>query len=177
MNNQRPVEFGSPIESAFASALFSVLACEPLPVSIEPQAPVGPYFADFLLSLRGRRLAVECDGREFHSSDEQRRRDQQRDEFFLRRGIPTLRLTGAQIHENATACARRTLDALSPPSAALPSNRSTDELIADLQRIREEQTRDNERDRVRREEEFQRGRIELKERLRRLVETKSRGQR
>jgi very-short-patch-repair endonuclease len=102
-------DFGSPIERLFAEELFRQLASNPLPLTIQPQASVGPYFADFLLTLGDKRVAVECDGRDFHSTPAQVEHDRKRDEFFLRRGIETLRFTGSCIHRDVAGCVRQSL--------------------------------------------------------------------
>lgn len=116
----------SPIENQIAIAMlkrppFVLCDLEDEPQGegyfVFPQAPVGPYFADFLIKARtyipGARkwapklsceLAIECDGYEFHSTPEQITYDGRRDVYFKSQGIDVLRFTGAQIHSNAWAC-------------------------------------------------------------------------
>lgn len=48
---------------------------------------------------------VECDGRDFHSSDEQIARDAKRDARIRAAGIPTLRFSGSDIYRHADECA------------------------------------------------------------------------
>jgi very-short-patch-repair endonuclease len=107
----------------FAEELFRQLASNPLPLTIQPQAPVGPYFADFLLSLDGKSVAVECDGKDFHSTPAQVEHDRKRDEFFLRRGIKTARFSGSAIHNDASGCAREALELLGPEYEYEPPSR------------------------------------------------------
>lgn len=74
------------------------------------QEKVGNYRADMILRGYGystcRRIwppdckgiiAVECDGKHHN---EQRKYDAERDEYFARKGIKTLRFTGAEIYRN-----------------------------------------------------------------------------
>lgn len=69
-----------------------------LPVIISPQYPIGPYRADFVLRTTGARVAVECDGHQFHErTKQQAQRDKERDRFFLNEGWPVLRFTGSEI--------------------------------------------------------------------------------
>lgn len=91
----------SPIERVFLHALFRQWwLSRDGRWSFEPQVPVGPYRVDVLLSdpVNGRRLAVELDGAEFHSSEKQRAYDAQRDlHLWEKHGIETFRITGAEV--------------------------------------------------------------------------------
>lgn len=84
---------------------------------IFPQAQVGNYRADFLIRCIGYgndarvyppkaqcTVAVECDGHDFHTTPEQVAYDKKRDAYFLEHGIPTLRFTGREIHNNISYC-------------------------------------------------------------------------
>lgn len=82
------------------------------PLVITPQAAFGYRRLDFLLSWRASRLAeartivVECDGHRFHErTEDQARRDRQRDRDIQRAGMMVFRFTGAEIWEDAIACA------------------------------------------------------------------------
>lgn len=58
----------------------------------------------------GRVVAVECDGKRYHSTPEQRERDANRDEALLRcAGVHVLRLTGREIVRDPAGCVRRAL--------------------------------------------------------------------
>ena len=52
---------------------------------------------------------VECDGRDFHSSDEQIMRDAKRDARIRAAGIPILRFSGSDIHRHDDSCAMAVL--------------------------------------------------------------------
>lgn len=85
---------------------------------ITPQYPVGPYSADFVVTAReyvgpltvppktkSRRIAVECDGYEFHDrTREQAQHDRVRDRYFAAEGLTVLRFTGAEINRDVRAC-------------------------------------------------------------------------
>jgi very-short-patch-repair endonuclease len=106
-------DFVSPIEQRFAAALFAVLAVAPRAIAIQPQASVGAYRADLLLANGRQRVAVECDGHDFHErTKQQAEHDKKRDRFFAAEGITVLRFTGTEIHRNARACAIEALSVL-----------------------------------------------------------------
>lgn len=66
------------------------------------QQRIDRYRVDFLAAYRPqgsaiRYAVVECDGHDFHSSKEQRERDNTRDRAFAERGVTVLRFTGTEI--------------------------------------------------------------------------------
>jgi very-short-patch-repair endonuclease len=61
------------------------------------QAPVGPYFGDFL--CRERRLIIEVDGAT-HSTDDELARDTRRTAYLEAAGYRVLRFKNAEIFEN-----------------------------------------------------------------------------
>jgi hypothetical protein len=75
--------FDSPIEELFALNAVKYLAED---ASFEKQVEVptdyGTYRLDFFVERAGQRLAIECDGREFHNED----RDQWRDALIMGTG-------------------------------------------------------------------------------------------
>ena len=84
---------------------------------IIPQLRIGSYRADFALVIQtdgySFRLAVECDGHDFHEkTKEQAAHDKARDRFFLERGWPVMRFTGSEIHRDAPKCANQAMDFL-----------------------------------------------------------------
>lgn len=74
------------------------------PVVIAPQFNIARYRLDFLISVRndaGQTLyAIECDGKEFHSSIEQREADKLRDRYLATIGVTPLRYSGQWIMKN-----------------------------------------------------------------------------
>lgn len=84
---------------------------------IVPQFPVGKFRLDFgLILIVGQhrtRLAVECDGHEFHERDRKRAaKDKSRDRELLEADWPVMRFTGSEIHKDPEACARQAVDHL-----------------------------------------------------------------
>lgn len=75
------------------------------------QAPVGPYFADFMIYVstpKGvRRFVVECDGKDFHTKPDQIEHDKKRDDYFNRKGLYVFRITGSEIYMSSDECAER----------------------------------------------------------------------
>ena len=82
-----------------------------------PQYVVGKYRADFVIRGMGYRptlrvwppkiqatIAVECDGKEFHSTPEQKEHDKEREKYFMNNGIKTIRFTGSEIYKNPRFC-------------------------------------------------------------------------
>lgn len=64
------------------------------------------YRADFILETGVRKLAIECDGREFHDRTKQQAAyDRARDRELLQLGIPTIRFTGSEIVHSPERCA------------------------------------------------------------------------
>lgn len=84
------------------------------PISIEPQVTVGPYRVDFMVSCQfgseTLRIAVECDGHEFHEKTKaQASRDKRRDRAIQRNGCRVFRFTGSDIFNDAHGCAREVI--------------------------------------------------------------------
>jgi len=75
----------------------------------EPQAKVGKYRVDFLLSCdNGNYVIVECDGHEYHEkSKKQAARDKSRDRDLQSKGYIALRFTGSEIYKNPFQCAEK----------------------------------------------------------------------
>lgn len=72
--------FDSPIEAAFAESCFKFLSPNAV---VEKQVEVstahGIFRLDFLMAVNNRKIAVECDGKDFH----ERLRDELRDAILL----------------------------------------------------------------------------------------------
>lgn len=92
----------SPIEQEF----FAVAS---LRISdLQPQFPIGPYFADF--AIPPRRLVIELDGHEWHSTVEQRTRDAKRGRGLLLAGWRVVRFTGTEIRRGVHRCVDELLE-------------------------------------------------------------------
>ena len=88
-------------------------------IFIGPQVWVGKYRADFILGAYYRAtypllLAVECDGKEFHSTAPQMMRDRERDSFFGSQGLKVKRFSGKQIMRDPYKCAKQAVEIVRP---------------------------------------------------------------
>lgn len=104
---------------------------------IQPQAQIGAYRVDFLLTYRelvpdfdrkvkvasgekipgskvvAEQLIVECDGHDFHErTKEQARRDKQRDRALQQLGFRVFRYAGSEIWRDVFECAEECIKAL-----------------------------------------------------------------
>lgn len=84
------------------------------PLAIEPQMPAGSYRVDFLVSSRFGaetiRIAVECDGHDYHEKTKaQASRDKRRDRYLQREGYYVFRFTGSDIFNDPKGCAREVI--------------------------------------------------------------------
>ncbi len=94
-NQQIPPKFEyqkceSPIESRLYRAL--VLRGE----KVEAQVSCGFYRID--LVLRKYRIAIECDGKAYHSSEDQKAYDRRKNLYLRKKGWKVLRFTGSSIN-------------------------------------------------------------------------------
>jgi very-short-patch-repair endonuclease len=116
----------SPIEQILCCGLFVLLGCKAvsgpfnrsrllqlaelagdLPACfLFAQHSIGAYRADFLAVVIDpvrrtcRRLVIECDGKDYHDSDEQIARDAKRDREIEQGGYRLVRYSGSVIHGN-----------------------------------------------------------------------------
>lgn len=87
-------ELLTPIEKIFKNEL------ERQNILFRPQVRIGIFFADFLVEQNGKKIVVECDGKDFHNPQ----KDQKRDEILLQKGFETLRFSGSEIFHNVEKC-------------------------------------------------------------------------
>lgn len=118
-----PIEaqLGAEIITFFDRASEPLLLCKaidlrnaPHGLLLVPQFAWSVYRSDWAI-LSARRhgaLLIECDGKEFHSSDAQRAHDAKKDAAALDSGFVTLRFTGSQIFRDADGCAQKIYDAV-----------------------------------------------------------------
>ncbi|MFE4428824.1 endonuclease domain-containing protein [Peribacillus butanolivorans] len=69
------------------------------------QYPMSPYRLD--LALPEYRIAIECDGKAFHSSPKQKAHDRRRDKYLRSKGWVTLRFSGSTINRNMSKVINR----------------------------------------------------------------------
>jgi very-short-patch-repair endonuclease len=87
----------------------------PAGLLLVPQFRWSFYRSDWAIfnPVTGSALLIECDGKEFHSSDEQKAHDRAKDQAAADRGFLTMRFTGSQIHRRADELAQKIYDAVS----------------------------------------------------------------
>lgn len=81
-----------------------------LRIYLHPQFKIGNYRLDFMALVRDMqgknwRFAIECDGKEFHSTPEQIAHDTRRTEVLTQLGYIVLRYPGGALHHQAGPCA------------------------------------------------------------------------
>ena len=84
----------SPFEKEVADKLLS------LGYHIEPQYTVGAYRIDFVVIYKDNKVAFECDGERYHSSEEDVRADMERQQILERLGWRFVRLRGCEYYRN-----------------------------------------------------------------------------
>jgi very-short-patch-repair endonuclease len=96
----------SPIEIELGAQLCKVIrSFEGL--SLQPQFSLGPYRYDFAIvdEHSGLPIAlIECDGREYHETEEQRANDRAKDDFATKERLLLFRFSGAEIYRDAQGC-------------------------------------------------------------------------
>lgn len=91
---------------------------------LAPQLPVEGYKIDIAAAytFTGKRVAIECDGHEFHQkTKEQVEHDTARDRALLAAGWPTMRFPGSAIHKDPFACAAQVARFLADEKVYSPS--------------------------------------------------------
>jgi very-short-patch-repair endonuclease len=103
----------SEIEVDLAVALTKALRVIDDPsLSLRHQFHLGRFLYDLYFKREGRSkplLMIECDGKEFHSTDEQIANDRAKDARAARLGIPLLRFSGSQIFRELDCCTQQVL--------------------------------------------------------------------
>ena len=115
-------ETESPIETIFGAQLALALRpfCKDIgwefsvgtendDIVLHPQFPLARFRYDFAVRAKWKLkplVLVECDGKEFHSSDDQQANDKLKDIAAAGAGIRLIRFTGAEIHREIDACVK-----------------------------------------------------------------------
>ena len=105
----------SPIEEALGVAILEWFGCSiqvckdpkdgDCPLVLIPQYRWSFYRSDFALFEHEIPLLIECDGKNFHSSEKQREHDLRKDMAAADRHMQTIRFSGQQIYKDALSCA------------------------------------------------------------------------
>lgn len=85
---------------------------------VSAQQSIGSYRVDFLIVVNGqkglKRLAIECDGHDFHEKTKQQAaRDKRRDREILTNDVPIMRFTGSEIWNDPAACLEHVQEVIS----------------------------------------------------------------
>lgn len=91
----------SPFEAEVAKALLA------RGFDIEQQWRVGSFRIDIVVKCGGARIAVECDGERWHSSEEAVRKDMERQAILERLGWRFIRVRGSEYYRDPEACVSR----------------------------------------------------------------------
>lgn len=99
MDSMKKMVCDSPIEKY----LWDALVHFGLDTKAKMQYEIGKYRID--IAFPDSRLAVECDGAQYHRANQlQLERDQKRDKYLARKGWRTLRFEGIAIRRNIYYC-------------------------------------------------------------------------
>jgi very-short-patch-repair endonuclease len=102
----------SPIEIEFGARLINAIRLinDPDFLKLKPQHVLGPYRYDFAIFREDKLVAlVECDGREFHSTEEQLANDRAKNELAAKEGGHIFRFSGSDIYRDGNSCVRDVL--------------------------------------------------------------------
>jgi very-short-patch-repair endonuclease len=69
------------------------------------QEPCGRYKIDIVIPKY--KIAIECDGEEWHSSPKQKEHDRRKDRFLRKNGWTVIRFTGKRIVNRLESCVER----------------------------------------------------------------------
>jgi very-short-patch-repair endonuclease len=97
----------SPIEVMLGARLTVALRkIEESHLSLSFQYPLGRYRYDFAITREEKAIAlIECDGKEFHSTEAQISNDRAKDKLAAQKGVPVFRFSGSEIFKNEKECA------------------------------------------------------------------------
>lgn len=70
---------------------------------IQPQVDILEYRVDFLIHGKNKKIVVEADGHEYHSTKEQIAKDNKRQNDLTLAGYTVMRFSGSQLSKNAMA--------------------------------------------------------------------------
>ncbi len=120
----------SPFEEAVGKALISA------GYHIEQQWQIGSYRIDMVVLYRGNKIAVECDGEQYHSGEDKVRADMERQTILERLGWRFIRIRGSEYYRAPQATIGRVILELNTygiypenPIAVLPDEQTADSLL------------------------------------------------
>jgi len=101
----------SPIEIELGSRIIAAFGIIDDPkLNLIVQYILGPYRYDFAITRDDKLIAlIECDGKEFHSTDDQLRRDRAKDHLAAKQDAHMFRFSGSEIVRDGRSCVRKVL--------------------------------------------------------------------
>lgn len=75
---------------------------------VKTQTPCGRYRID--LALPQYKLAIECDGKDYHSTPSQKAHDRRKNAYLRKKGWTVLRFSGSRIHRRLPEVLRKIED-------------------------------------------------------------------
>lgn len=79
-----------------------------------PQYKVGKYRID--LAFPHQLIAIECDGKAYHSTPKQKAQDKRKDRFLQESGWTVLRFSGSKIHRDLPGVIRKVAECVKKES-------------------------------------------------------------
>src|ERR1700733_8088476 len=75
-----------------------------------PQQEMGPFRYDFAITRQGKLIGlIECDGKEFHSTNNQLANDRAKDKLAAEMAVRMFRFPGSDIYRDPKGCVREVL--------------------------------------------------------------------
>ena len=107
----------SPIETILAARLLLELKthCGGRNLALVPQFHLGRYRYDFAIRKKGEErpiILIECDGREFHRTPDQKANDRDKDALAQLVGAELFRFKGHEIYYHTAACVSQVVEAV-----------------------------------------------------------------
>lgn len=87
-------------------SLFYKVAIKSIP-DLKPQYWIGKYRVDF--AIPADKLAIEIDGKKYHSEHQRIYKDQPRQRTLEAQGWTVIRFEAAEVYQDTRSCLRRTL--------------------------------------------------------------------
>lgn len=72
---------------------------------VKTQTPCGKYRID--ITLPHQKLAIECDGKAYHSTKQQKAHDRRKDAYLRKHGWKVLRFSGSRINRDMAGIIRK----------------------------------------------------------------------
>lgn len=94
----RQEEIREKADSPFEEEVCSILVAKGY--NIKQQWAVGAYRIDLVICYKDKKIAIECDGEMFHSSEEKIRKDMERQTILERLGWQFIRIRGSEFYKN-----------------------------------------------------------------------------